>query len=275
MYLRRLIELFVLVAFVIFVQPHRINCFGRDCLNMKRQYSGHIGKSATKRIRKCTDSLDDINFDDLIGEVNSMYSSPAVPSSTNNHHDIPPTDNVQNHDMIFVEDGDDLLDQLDDDNNRYYREQRRMRESEKRVYIDTVREYLKSRFAVVPRALVLDIVALDPFPINQLFAGYMDSFPVGTFALVYKIESKVVVTKYKCAKMFQMQLGTQTDYEFSISISNRVTFTIDCANKFNNKIVIKTKHKMTTVFYNLDVHTTDFDIGRKYDEKALSLQLFR
>lgn len=270
----------MLAAFVIFVQTHHINCFGRDCLNMKRRYSGHIGKSATRRIKQCKDSLDDIglddiNFDDLISEVNNMYSNPAVQSSTNNHHDIPPTDTVQNHDMIFVEDDDDLLDQLDDDNNKYYREQRCMRESEKRVYIDTVREYLKSRFAVVPRALVLDIVALDPFPINQLFAGYMDSFPVGTFALVYKIESKVVVTKYKCAKMLQMQLGTQTDYEFSISVSNRMTFTIDCANKFNNKIVIKTKHNMTTVFYNLDVHTTDFDIGREYDDKALSLQLFR
>ena len=149
--------------------------------------------------------LDDINFDDLISEVNSMYSNPAVPSSTNNHHgtsptDISPTDTVQNHDMIFAED-DDLLDQPDVDNNTYYREQRRLRESEKRVYIDTVREYLKSRFTVVPRSLVLDIVAIDPFTIEHLFAGYMDSFPVGTFALVYQLESKVVVTKYKCAKM--------------------------------------------------------------------------
>ena len=72
-----------------------------------------------------------------------------------------------------------------------------------------------------------------------------------------------------------MKSGTQTDYEFPISISNRVTFTIDRTNKFRNKIVIKTKHRMTTVFYNLDVHTKDFDIGREYNEKALSLQLFR
>lgn len=188
------------------------------------------------------------------------------------------TAHVDNHDMLFFDDDyddEEILNELGVSNDTCYNEQNKLKELEKKEYFEAVYDFLKTRYAMEPGAVILDMASIEPFPICRLFDLYIEQFPAGMFALVYQLDEKVVVTRYKSKKMLRAQSTTETDYEFVISKSNKITFTINSANKFKNVVVIKTKHRITTIYYNLDVHVKDLDNGNEYNEKAISLQLFR
>lgn len=252
-------------------------------------------QDVTKTVTLDTDKSDQqMQFDkdvddlvDLIDEINRLYDdttcnqtdTTATPS-TNVQSNEQCNEQCNNHDMLFFDDSDEeILNELccgnGDQQQRLQEQQQKLHDLEKKEYYEAVYDFLKTKYNIEPDSVVLDMVTIEPFPIYTLFDLYIKQFPAGMFTLVYQLDTKVVVTKYTSKKMLCAQSTTETEYEFVISRSNKITFTINSTNKFMNKIVIKAKHRLTTIFYNLDVHVKNLDNGEEHDEKAISLQLFK
>lgn len=144
------------------------------------------------------------------------------------------------------------------------------------AYINAVKDFLRTRYRLVPRRLALDIFCLEPLPIQDLFEAYMASFPCGTFALVYNTDSQAVATKFRCMIMLRMEGPDDIEYEFVVQ-GNHIVFRLykDSIKRFMNTITIRTKHTETTIHYSMNVDIVNLDTNTRSNAKALSVQLFR
>ena len=144
------------------------------------------------------------------------------------------------------------------------------------AYISAVKDFLRTRYRLVPRRLALDLFCLEPLPIQDLFEAYMDSFPCGTFALVYNTASQAVATKFRCMIMLRMEGPDDIEYEFVVQ-GNHIVFRLykDSIKRFMNTITIKTRHSITTIHYNMNVDIVNLDTNTRSNARALSVQLFR
>ena len=154
-------------------------------------------------------------------------------------------------------------------------ERKKVLEKEHAMYITAVKEHLRDRHAITPRGLVFDLKTIDAAVLSPIFEQYIASFPSGMFALVYSVDSQVTVTKFKSMSMMALESDHDMDYEFNVSKSNRVIFTLDNECKFRNKVVIRTKHRVTTIMYNLKIEVNDLDTKTITTCNADSIQLFR
>ena len=163
---------------------------------------------------------------------------------------------------------DGITDVIEDERNK-------MLEKEHEMYITAVKEHLRDRHAITPRGLVFDLKTIDATVLTPIFEQYIASFPSGMFALVYSVDSQVTVTKFKSMYMMALESDHDMDYKFTVSKSNMVIFTLDNECRFKNKVVIMSKHRVTTIMYNLKIEVNDLDTKTTTTCNADSIQLFR